>query len=88
MAIDIPKSDLARSTQHDNQPVWPDSVKIQLLWNHRGRPVVRSEVISADMFFGRGQYGAPIEGAQLIATISRMLRQGPPIVKRRHRNAP
>ena len=86
MAIDIQKSDLARSVQHDPSQDWPESVKIQLLWRDRaGRPVVRSEIISADQFFGRGSFGAPMDGSFLVQAIERLRREGPPKVTRKVR---
>lgn len=84
MAIEPPKSDLARSVQHNPSQEWPESVKIQLLWrDSEGRPLIRTETISADQFFGTGSYGAPLDGSSLIMTIDRMRRAGPPIIERK-----
>lgn len=84
--IDLPKSDLDRSVQHDQEQAWPEVVKIQLQWKSAdGRPLVRSEIISANQFFGHGIYGAPLEGAALIQMIERMRRAGPPVVTKRGR---
>lgn len=84
MPIDLPQSDTSRSIQHDPSQDWPTSVKIQVMWRDtNGRPLLRTEVITADAFFGRGKYGAPIEGQALLAMIERMRRQGPPVVVRK-----
>jgi hypothetical protein len=86
MAIQNPISDLARSTQHDQDRSWPHEVKIEINWLHKsGRISNRSEVISADMFFGMGSFGAPLDGAALIGIIERLRREGPPKVVRKVR---
>jgi hypothetical protein len=80
MAIQNPISDLSRSVQHESNRVWPHEVKISVKWkDDLDRIYVRSEVISADQFFGSGSYGAPLEGAALIGMIERMRREGPPV---------
>lgn len=83
MAIANPVSDLARSVQHDASRDWPESVKIQILWrDNMGRASVRSEVITANQFFGEGGHGAPMSGDHLLGYIERMRRAGPPKIKR------
>jgi hypothetical protein len=84
MPIDIPISDLARAKQHDAERLWPMEVKISFRWRDKyDRIYIKSEIISADAFFGTGSYGAPMDGAALIGLIERMRREGPPkIVKR------
>lgn len=80
MAIQNPISDLTRSVQHDPDETWPESVQLAVMWRDKnGKPLTRIEDISADRFFGRGAYGAPLEGAHLIMAIERMRRAGPPI---------
>jgi len=79
MAIDIQKSDTERSIQHDPNMDWPESVHIQLCWRgNNGSILTSTESISADQFFGRGAYGAPLSGEYLIQAIERMRRAGPP----------
>lgn len=86
MAIDLPKSDLSRSIQHDADQTWPHEVKISVKWvDAQGRAAVRSESITSAQFFGHGAHGAPIEGAALIGMIERMRRAGPPKFKRKAR---
>lgn len=83
MPIDLPQSDISRSIQHNPEESWPESVQIRVCWNDSlGRPVFRTELISADQFFGRGSHGAPLEGAYLVNLIERMRREGPPKVIR------
>jgi hypothetical protein len=84
MAIHNPISDLARSVQHEQDRSWPHEVKIEINWLHKsGRISGRSEIISADRFFGTGNHGAPLEGAALIGIIERLRREGPPKVVRK-----
>lgn len=79
MAIDAPISDTSRGIQHDPDQTYPESVKIQILWRDKnGRPIVRTEQISAAQFFGTGSFGAPLSGDWLISFIARMVRSGPP----------
>jgi hypothetical protein len=88
MAIDSPISDTSRAIQHERDDSWPESVKIQVCWRDGdNRPAIRTLLISANQFFGRGQYGAPLEGSHLIQAIERMRREGPPKVTRRQRNS-
>ncbi len=83
MPIDIPKSDLSRSVQHEQNRVWPHAVKIAVHWmDSEGKILVRTEVISAAQFFGEEGFGAPLTGDFIISLIDRMRRTGPPVVKR------
>lgn len=75
---DMPVSDLARAKQHEPNQEWPETVKVQLYWWVDGRPRIRTILISADEFFGLGEYGAPIDGSSLIGRIENMRRAGPP----------
>lgn len=86
MAIDAPISDTSRAIMHDKSLEWPDSVKLQMIWKDTdGRAAVRTEIISADEFFGLGQFGAPMDGARLISMIERLRRAGPPAFERKVR---
>lgn len=86
MPIDVPISDTSRAIMHEPETTWPESVKIQLLWrDHKDRPLIRTEVISAAQFFGHGQYGAPLQGEAIVAMIERMRKAGPPVVARKVR---
>ena len=79
MAVENPISDLARAKQHNQDQSWPHEVKISVKWkDEQDRILVRSEVISANQFFGTGSFGAPLEGNALISMIERMRREGPP----------
>jgi hypothetical protein len=84
MPIDSPISDLSRSRQHEADRSWPHEVKLAIHWvDAAGRVSIRSEVISADQFFGAGSYGAPLDGAAIIGMIERLRREGPPKVVRK-----
>lgn len=89
MAIDQAVSDTARGIQHDPDQSWPSSVTVQLVWivgeEHRYRTID----ISADRFFGRGAYGAPMPDAALTGMIENLRRMGPPLAlpKKRLRDA-
>lgn len=78
MAISEPVSDTSRALQHDPDQTWPASVNLQVTWNVGGRLALRTAIIEADQFFGRGQYGAPMPGEAIIQKIERMRREGPP----------
>ena len=83
MPVDAPISDTSRAIQHNPNEDWPSEVNIQVIWlNDIGQRSIRSESISANQFFGRGKYGAPLPGEHVIQMIERMRRQGPPKVKR------
>jgi hypothetical protein len=77
------QSDTSRAVHHDPDHSYPQQVKIQLSWEVDGHTRVRTTYISADQFYGRGQYGAPIEGAALLQTIEIMRRAGPPPVEQK-----
>ncbi len=78
MAIHVPQGDLSRATVHEPDQEWPAEVKVQLVWLVNGHPRVRTTVIDADHFFGRGSHGAPMQGDLLLGTINNMRREGPP----------
>jgi hypothetical protein len=78
MAIDEPVSDTARGIQHEPDHTWPASVVLQVTWHVDGHNRTRTMVVGADQFYGRGQYGAPMNGEALIQAIERMRREGPP----------
>ncbi len=70
--------DLARVTTHDPNDDWPSYLEIVAYWGYghgrRGRR--RSIQIDADQFFGRGQFGAPMSGEQLIGMVDKLRKQG------------
>jgi len=69
--IHIPQSDLSRSITHEADDTWPTMIEIVAYWGE-GRKKRKSVEIPADEFFGRGSYGAPLSGAQLIAMVDRL----------------
>ena len=84
MPIELSPTDTSRAIQHEPDRSWPKTLKVTLIWEVDGRPVVRSQTISADQFFGRGAYGAPMEGSALVGMIENMRRAGPPPVERKY----
>jgi hypothetical protein len=78
MPLDEPIADTARGIQHEPDHSWPASVMLQVVWHEEGRNRIRTHVISADQFFGRGQFGAPMHGDSLVMLIEQMRRAGPP----------
>ena len=70
--------DLARVTTHDPNDDWPTHLEIVAYWSkgngRRGRR--RSITIDANQFFGRGSFGAPMSGEQLIGMVEKLRRQG------------
>ena len=73
------EGDLARVTSHNPSEDWPTHLEVTAIWakdgGRKGRR--RSLVIDADQFFGRGRFGAPMLGEQLIGMVERLRKQGP-----------
>ncbi len=67
--------DLARAVTHDPSDEWPTYLEIVAYWGE-GRRRRRSVEINADQFFGRGQFGAPMSGEQLIGMVEKLRKQG------------
>ncbi len=78
MPIEIGQGDLARAVQHEPDMTWPTSLKIELTWWDGTSNRVRTRIISADEFFGVGNFGAPMQGANIVGMIENMRREGPP----------
>jgi hypothetical protein len=74
MAIDIPQSDLSRAPGADPDMEFPDHVELRLVWGKKHR----AHQISAQEFFGRGGYGAPIPAEALVQHINRLRKLGRP----------
>lgn len=70
-----PAGDLARAKSHDPNDEWPTTIEIVAYWGPDRRGKSRRVEISADQFFGRGQFGAPMSGEQLIGMVDRLRRQ-------------
>lgn len=76
--VDRPKSDTERASHLEPDQSWPHEVKIALVWKAPGGLVERSFEITADQFFGRGSFGAPLPSDFISLQIERMRREGPP----------
>lgn len=74
--LQLPTGDLARCKTHEADDTWPSMIEIVAYWGD-GRTRRRSVEISADQFFGRGSYGAPMGGDQIIGMIEKLRRTGP-----------
>jgi len=78
MTVQQPQGDLARCVNHNPDDTWPTMIEIVAYWGKDGRKGRRRSVeIPADQFFGRGGFGAPMTGDQLIGMVDQVRRQGP-----------
>lgn len=66
--------ELTRAVNHEANDDWPTSVEIVAYFGPN-RTKRRSVIISADEFFGRGRFGAPLSGDQLIRIINDLRRK-------------
>lgn len=65
--------DLARVKSTESNDAWPSIIEIVAYWGPHGRKGRRRSIkIPADQFFGRGSYGAPLSGDQIIHIIDRL----------------
>lgn len=64
--------DLARVFSQEAEERWPTSIEIVAYYGEGKRRKRKSIQISADQFFGRGVYGAPLSGDQLIGMVHRL----------------
>jgi hypothetical protein len=71
--------DLNRLISHDPSEEWPSHIEITAIWSKDGsrKGKRRSVTIDADQFFGRGRFGAPMGGDQLIGVVERLRKSGP-----------
>lgn len=73
----MPTGELARTKTHESDESWPTLIEVVAYWGEGRKGRRRSIEIPADQFFGRGTYGAPLSGDQLIGMVQRLRRQGP-----------
>jgi hypothetical protein len=70
-----PQGALATAKTHEANYDWPTLIEIVAYFGPEGRKGKRRSVeIGADEFFGRGVYGAPMSGSQLITMVERLRR--------------
>lgn len=68
--------DLARAKTHEADHSYPTKIEIVAWYGQEGRKAKRKSIeIPADQFFGRGAYGAPLSGDQLIGMIQQLRKQ-------------
>lgn len=71
----VPEGALATAKTHEANDDWPTLIEIVAYFGADGRKGKRRSVeLSADEFFGRGEYGAPLSGDRLIAMVERLRR--------------
>lgn len=68
--------ELARTKTHESDESWPTMIEVVAYWGDGRRGRRRSIEIPADQFFGRGAFGAPLSGDQLVAMVQRLRRLG------------
>lgn len=67
--------DLAKAKTHESDESWPSLIEIVAYFGKDGRKGKRRSIeISADRFFGRKGYGAPMSGDQVIGIIDQLRR--------------
>ncbi len=67
------EGDLSKTRSEEPDYDWPSRIEVRALWKTKsGGYKIRSIHIRGDQFFGHGEYGAPMSGEQLIATINRL----------------
>jgi hypothetical protein len=76
--IAMPQGDLSRAITHEADESWPTMIEVVAYWGEGRKGRRRSIEIPADQFFGRGSYGAPLNGDQLIAMVERLRRAPKP----------
>jgi hypothetical protein len=83
--IDAPVGDLARCKTHEANQDFPPILEIVAYDDPSGlrRGNRRIIQITADRFFGRGRYSAPLTGAELLAMVDQLRRRPVPHKKRR-----
>ena len=74
----INAGDLARVKVSEPSEEWPSVIEIVAYWTkgHGRRGRRRAIAIDADQFFGRGRFGAPMSGEQLLGIVDRLRREG------------
>ena len=70
----LPSGDLARCITHESDDSWPVTLEIVAYWRPDRRGKRRSITISADEFFGRNGYGAPMSGEALVGKVNQLRR--------------
>lgn len=74
--MSISQGDLARVVNHNANDDWPTVFELVAYFGGAGRKGKRRSVtITADQYFGRGQYNAPMTGDQMLQIIEKLRRQ-------------
>lgn len=73
--MNLPSGDLSRVESQEANDEWPTLIEIVAYSGPEGRKGKRRSIeITADQFFGRKGYGAPLSGNQVIAMIETLRR--------------
>ena len=73
--VNLPQGDLSRVISHEPDTEWPTMIEVVAYFGAEGRKGKRRSIeISADEFFGRGKYGAPLSGDRLVQMIHHLRR--------------
>jgi hypothetical protein len=75
---EVPSGDLARANTIEPDLTYPDKVQLRLVWLVKGRAHIRQIEITAEEFFGRGSFGAPIPAEAIVQLLEIMRRRGAP----------
>lgn len=72
----INQGDLARAITHESNDDWPQLFEFVAYFGGEGRRGKRRSItITADQYFGRGQYHAPMTGDQMLQIIEKLRKQ-------------
>ena len=72
----LPAGDLARVTNHESNSAWPFTLEVVAYWGEGRKGKRRSITITEDMYFGRGQFNAPLTGDAIIGMIEKLRKAG------------
>ena len=68
--MNFPQGDLARAKTHEPSEEFPAILELVAYFGNKGRRGFRRAIqIDADMYFGRGRYGAPLTGEALLRMV-------------------
>ena len=73
----IPSGELARAITHEPNDDYPTYVDIVAYYGERRKGYSKRVTITADQFFGRRGYGAPMTGDDMLRIIEKLRKAGP-----------
>ncbi len=76
--MDLPVSDLSRAQTKEPGREWPDVIRIIAQWTMpNGKRKATQIILSKEEYFGLGNFGAPMNGDNLMQKIERLRRNKP-----------